>query len=342
MIKVLVVEDSVTQREIICRVVCSDTHMTVVGEARNGVEAVAKSRELMPDVVLMDVHMPEMNGIEAAREIMRDLPTPIVIMSSTLQKRDIDLAVDAMRVGAVGVIEKPKGAALLNMAKMAPKLCQMLRDAAGTKVGKPSPRSARPAERLTDYVVPSWPIKVIAVVSSAGGPSTLVELFSRLPPHFPIPILLVQHISSGFETGFAEWLTRQTGQSATIATDHQRLLPGIWLGPKDHHIVLKSRNLVGLLPRRPADIHCPGGDPLLSSVAALMGRAAVGAVLTGMGDDGAQGLLALKQAGGQTMIQDEATSMVWGMPQAAKKIDAHIYEMNPSEIGDALARLVTA
>ncbi len=339
MIKVLIVEDSVTQREILCRIVREDDEMTLAGEARNGVEAVRKARELSPDVVLMDVHMDEMNGIEATQQIMRDNPVPIVIMSSTLQKRDIDLAVEAMRVGAVGVIEKPKGAALLHLSKIAPKLRQVLREAGATRVRKTARPVAKPPVRLENYQPPANPVKVIGIASSAGGPSVLVEILSALPREFPIPILLVQHISAGFEAGFADWLTEQTGQPAKIVTGMQRLLPGIWLGPMGNHIVLKTPHQIGLLPRRDEDIHCPAGDPLLNSIAQHYGKSAVGVVLTGMGDDGARGLLALKQAGGQTMIQDESTAMVWGMPQAAKRLEAQDYEFNPAEIADALCRI---
>jgi two-component system chemotaxis response regulator CheB len=340
MIRVLVVEDSVTQREILCRIVRDDVELTVAGEARNGTEAIEMVRELSPDVVLMDVHMGEMNGIEATRTIMRDHPTPVVIMSSTLQQRDIDLAVEAMRVGAVMAIEKPKGAALLHMRKMAPELYRVLRAAAGTRVRTTAVRNAeRPKVVAGKYQLPPGSIKVIGVASSAGGPSILVEIFSALPRDYPIPILLVQHISPGFEEGFANWLSQQTGQVAKIATKSHKLEPGIWLAPTGHHIVLNSPHQIGLLPRQSKDIHCPAGDPLLASIADQLGTSAVGVVLTGMGDDGARGLLALKEAGGQTIIQDEATSMVWGMPQAAKKAGASQFELNPAEIADALCRI---
>jgi len=341
MIKVLIAEDSVTQREILARVVREDDEMTIVGQARNGVEGVEQVRELSPDVVLMDVHMDEMNGIDATRRIMRENPVPVVIMSSTLQNRDIDLAVEAMRVGAVAVIEKPKGAALLHLAKIAPQLRRTLREAAGTTIKKKGVAEplAEMTVRPTRYQPPDKPVQVVAIGSSAGGPSVLVQILSALPNPYPIPLLLVQHISTGFEEGFANWLSGQTRQSANIVTGRQRLMPGTWLGPTGHHLVMESRHQIGLRPRRPDDIHCPAANPLLASVAERCGDSAVGIVLTGMGDDGAQGLLALKQAGGQTIIQDEATAMVWGMPQAAKKVGAAQYEMNPAEIADALCRI---
>lgn len=340
MIKVLIVEDSVTQREILARVVRSHCEMVVAGEAKSGEEAVEKVRELAPDVVLMDVQMDEMNGIDATRQIMRENPVPIVIMSSTLRKRDIDLAVEALRVGAVAAIEKPKGAALLHLAKIAPMLHQILHEAAGTKVRKTNAEpTIKPPVTSAEYQLPTGPVNVIGVCSSAGGPSVLVQIFSALPANYKIPILLVQHISAGFEEGFANWLTHQTGQTARIAGEGQRLTPGIWLGPKDNHLVLKTPTRIGWLPRREDDIHCPAGNPLLVSIAEQQGRNAVGVVLTGMGDDGAKGLLAMKQSGAQTFIQDEATTLVWGMPKAAKKLGAFDYELTPPEIADALCRI---
>lgn len=340
MIRVLIVDDSVTQREILARIIREDDGFNVVGEARNGLEAIELIQKLSPDVVLMDVHMDKMNGIEATERIMRENPVPIVIMSSTLQQREINLAVEALRVGAVLAIEKPKGSALLHLPKIGPSLLQMLRDAALTRVRRMSAQVVKKAPvRIGRYQPPDNVVDVIGICSSAGGPSTLLEIFSALPKSFPIPLLLVQHISAGFEAGFANWLTEHTDQTARIATSNQRLTPGIWLGPRDHHLVLKTPHQIALVPRKAEDIHCPAGNPLLHSLAQQHGPKAVGVVITGMGDDGAQGLLALKRAGGQTIIQNEATAMVWGMPAAAKKLGAADYEMSPAEIADALCQI---
>lgn len=340
MIKVLIAEDSITQREILARVVREDEEMTVVGEARNGTEAVKMAADLAPDVVLMDVHMPEMNGIDATAQIMKESAVPIVIMSSTLRQRDIDLAVEAMRVGAVLAIEKPKGSSLLHLPKMGPNLRRVLREAAGTRVRRTisAPAGEQPV-RSGLFKPPASPVHAIGICSSAGGPSTLIAIFAALPPSFPIPVLLVQHISAGFEEGFANWISERTQQTARIAAPGDRLTPGIWMGPRDQHLVLDTPHRLGLVPRRDDDIHCPAGDPMLTSMADRLSNQAMGIVLTGMGDDGARGLLAVKKAGGQTMIQNETTAMVWGMPGSAKKLGASDYEMSPSELSDALCRM---
>jgi two-component system chemotaxis response regulator CheB len=168
-----------------------------------------------------------------------------------------------------------------------------------------------------------------------------VELLSLLPNPFPIPILLVQHISEAFVEGFATWLGARCGQTTRIADDLQRLEPGVWLAPPGRHLTLGSRTRIKLLPRTAADIHCPSGDPLFSSLATHFGSKAVGVQLTGMGDDGAKGLLALKQAGGQTLIQSEASSMIYGMPKAATKLCGGPQEYSPAEIAGLLSRLVS-
>ena len=360
--RVLVVEDSVTQREIICRIVRSDDQMIVVGEARNGIEAVEQVKKLSPDVVLMDVHMDQMNGLDATKIIMRDNPTPVVIMSATLAERDVNLVVNALKVGAVAAIEKPRGAALLHMSKMAPELLNTVRQAAATpvrdkkggatdsgndkartdtvssrdSVGTTAQATSQDRLRFETASSPSHRMKVIGVASSAGGPAVLAQIFSALPDRFPIPVLLVQHISAGFESGFAKWLTEKTGQQTRIASADQKLLPGIWMGPHDHHIVLRTPYQIGLDAKQPHDIHCPAANPLLASIARHCGRSAIGLVLTGMGDDGAAGLLAMRNAGSQTIIQDEASAMVWGMPGAAQKCGASDHELSPAGIVDVL------
>jgi two-component system chemotaxis response regulator CheB len=167
----------------------------------------------------------------------------------------------------------------------------------------------------------------------------LKEIFAAVPKPFPLPVLLVQHISQGFEEGFARWLSESTGQPARVATDGARLGPGIWVAPGGEHLALgPGGKRILLLGRDPKDIHCPSGNPLFHSLATHLGTKAAGVLLTGMGDDGAEGLLALKQAGGQTFIQDEASCVIWGMPKVAKQRGAATYELSPRAIADVLTR----
>lgn len=348
MIGVLIVDDSVTQREIFARMLADDSELTVVGHASNGREAVEKVRSLAPDVVLMDIHMPGMDGIEATVEIMRKTPVPIVVASATLRKRDVDLAMQAYQAGAVSVIEKPEGAVLLHLKKLAPTLRNELIAASKAKVrrttGSDSTRSAAPVETSASQPIANRKsqisnIDVIGICASTGGPPVLLEIISALPKPFPIPVLLVQHISRGFEDGFTRWLANVSGQVVGIAQDGQRLSPGVWMAPNGRHLTLGSATRLALPEGKPAEIHCPSGNPLFASLAKLVASKAAGVILTGMGDDGAAGLLQLRRAGGQTLIQNEASSMIYGMPGAASRLDAADQECSPAEIAAALARM---
>ena len=346
MIRVLLVDDSVTQREIFRRLFTGDDELMIVAEARNGQEAVALAEEYSPDVILMDIHMPDMDGISATREIMSRCPVPIVVASATLKKRDVDLAMKAYEAGAVSVIEKPEGAVLLHLYKIRSELRRELIAAAQAKVhllapAKNSAASSANLHRKTEIPTPTIQREIVSVAAigicvSTGGPSAILQILANLSRPFAIPILLVQHISRGFEEGFASWLTSTSGHSAAIATQGQPLAPGIWLAPAGHHLTLSSPNRLALRPGDPTEIHCPSGNPLFESMGRHLGARAAGMILTGMGDDGASGLLSLRQAGGITIIQDEASCLIWGMPKAAKQLQAAIYELNLTEIAKLL------
>ena len=332
MIRVLIVEDSITQREILTRLVNRDASFTVVAEARNGREAIAKVLEYSPDVVLMDIHMPDMDGIEATRQIMRQCPVPIVLASATLKKQDVDLALKALEAGAVSVISKPQGAVLLHLETIGPSLRDELLAASSARlqrsaaVRRPPPGGPRvPAPQLN-------PIDVIGVCASTGGPPVLMQIFSGLPRPVPIPVLLVQHISEGFEEGFARWLSQSTGQTVRLAETAQKLAPGIWMAPNGTHLTASSPARIALVPKLTGDIHSPSGNPLFESLATHFGSRAAGVLLTGMGNDGATGLLSLKQAGGTTIVQNEASCLIWGMPKSGKQLNAATYELDPEGI----------
>lgn len=335
MIRVLLVEDSVVQREILRRVLGADPTFTIVAEARNGKEGVRMVEEHHPDVVLMDIHMPDMNGVEATREIMRRCPVPIVIASATLKKHDMDMGVEALNAGAISVIAKPEGAVLLNLDKISAHLRAEIVAASKVKLKPATEVSKRKPVRTSR---PLGAIAVIGICASTGGPPALLEILAALPRPFAIPILLVQHITQGFEESFARWLSERTGQPVGLAVSGQRLERGISMSPTGKHLVMANANFLDLPEQKPADIHCPSGNPLFASLAKHFGSRAAGILLTGMGDDGAKGLLALKQAGGTTVIQDEASSFIWGMPKAGKDLQAANYELNPREI----ALLMTA
>lgn len=343
MIRVLLVEDSVTQREILRRLLNDDGAFAVIAEARNGREAVELAARCRPDVILMDIHMPDMNGVEATREIMQHSPTPIVVASATLKKHEIDLGLAALQAGAVSVIGKPEGAALLHLREIAPQLRDELLWASQARVLRnPAPQAPRRPRPMPDLPARPRDIEVIGLCASTGGPPALLEILQAVPRPYPLPVLLVQHISHGFEEGFARWLSQSSGQPVALAAQRQPLEPGVWIAPGGRHLALGSRTLMELLPRQPGDVHCPSGNPLFESLALHVGPGAAGIVLTGMGDDGARGLLSLKQAGGLTVIQDEASSLIWGMPKAAQQLNAAVQEATPAEIAQLLRDLAAS
>jgi two-component system chemotaxis response regulator CheB len=343
MIRVLVVEDSITQREIIKRLLAASSQCAVAGEAGDGKQAARMVREVNPDVVLMDVNMPDMNGIEATRKIMAEAPVPIVILSSLLHQRDVDVTLEALEAGAVSVIAKPPGAALLHLHEVAEDLQRELVAASHTasilhRRGVDAPED----NRVAPVVDVPESVDIVGICVSTGGPPVLAEMLDALPKPFPLPVLLVQHISKGFEHGFAAWLSKRTEQTVRLVSDGDRLAPGVWLGPSGWHLTVRSPHRMALVKPEPADIHCPSGDPLFHSLAKQFGPKAIGIQLTGMGDDGAKGLLALRQSGAQTMIQEESTCAIWGMPKAAKEIAAAVHELRPLEIAECLARMAEA
>jgi len=338
MIRVLLVEDSITQREILRRLLRQDTKFRIVGEATTGYQAVELAQRLQPDVVLMDIHMPELDGVAATRLIMQRSPVPIVVASATLQSDEVDLGLEALKAGAVSVIQKPQGAVLLHLDKIAPDLQRELVAASKARVIRRTVPPTSPVGLLPQPTLQWDQIEVVAMCASTGGPPVLAEIFSRIPCPYPLPILLVQHISEGFVTGFARWLRQLTGQPVGMAEPWQRLSPGIWLSPDRKHLSLADRNRLQLIAPS-GEIHCPSGDVLFRSVATHVGPAGLGIVLTGMGDDGAEGLLALRQAGGRTVIQDEASSLIFGMPKSARDRHAAELELPPDGIIQVLTEV---
>lgn len=344
-IKVLIVDDSPTQREYLTEMIAEDLGMVVVGRATNGAEAVQQVQKLKPDVVSMDVNMPVMNGFDAVREIMRVQPTPVVMVSASLEKSEVDVAFNAIQAGALAVIKKP--APFEPDFKFArEELLNTLRLMSEVKVvhhWKPrqvSPRSSvaplltNPGER------PS--VDVLGIASSTGGPSALVEIISNLPPNFPVPIVIVQHISEGFEAGLVEWLNRTCLLNIRIAQAGDMPEAGqVLVAPSFAHMYFKPDGRIALDADRRGYLNMPSGDVLFQSMAEVFGEYGMGVILTGMGADGAQGLLAMRRAGAVTLAQDEESCVVFGMPKEAINLGAAQYVVSLSKMAKVVTGLVT-
>ncbi|MBN1966678.1 MAG: chemotaxis-specific protein-glutamate methyltransferase CheB [Anaerolineae bacterium] len=348
-IGVLVVDDSPTFRQLLCRVIEADPQLHVVGEAANGQQAVQLTHDLRPDVILMDVVMPGMDGLAATREIMNQTPTPIVIVSASIDL-EAEIAFQAVRAGALVVLKKPSGPGHAEHHEETRQLLGTLRTMAGVRVihhwkrhMPPAPAAAAgpaPVQFARELPAEQPAPEIVAIVSSTGGPAALSEIVSKLPADFALPVVIAQHIAPDFVPALAEWLTRQSPLRVQIAADGTRLQPGcITLAPAAAHLRLVHGRRIALDRRRELSPYIPSGDVLLKSVATVYGARALGVVLTGMGADGAAGLRTLYEAGAWTIAQDEATSVVFGMPREAIARGAARQILALPEIGVVIANL---
>ncbi len=317
MIRVLVAEDSGTARALLVEILGSDPGIEVVGQAVDGVEAVAMAQALRPDLVTMDIRMPRMDGLEATHEIMITAPTPIVIVSSSARRAEVEGSLAMLGQGALEVLRKPPGPGSPGFAREAGRLVATVKAMARVKVvrrwrGSPQAEPPRPP------ALAGARARLVAIAASTGGPAALRQLLAGLPADFPAPILIVQHITAGFTVGLAAWLDGVSPMRVKVAVDGEPLARRTaYLAPDDGHLGVTEARSIALCDAPPVGQFRPSATHLFESVARAYGPSAVGVILTGMGDDGVQGLRALRRAGGRVIAQDEPSSVVFGMPAAA-------------------------
>lgn len=317
MIRVLVVDDSATMRSLISAVLSRDPEIQVVGQAGDPYEAREAIKALNPDVLTLDVEMPNMNGIEFLEKIMRLRPMPVV-MVSTLTTRGAEVTLEALEIGAVDCVAKPSTGGLEGFRELPEKV-----KAASRARVRPLDRVAgAPAPTRIDHAPDG---RLIAIGSSTGGVEALITILSRFPANCP-PTVITQHMPESFTKSFSERLDRLCAPRVEEAADGAPLEIGrVYVAPGgDRHleVVGGARPRCRVAEGERVNGHRPSVDVLFSSVAKTVGARAVGAILTGMGRDGARGLLEMRQAGARTIGQDEATCVVYGMPKAAFEIGA--------------------
>lgn len=347
-IRILVADDSPTVRRHLMTLIEEHADMCVVGEARTGQEAVAMVADLRPHVVSMDIHMPDTDGLEATRQIMTHTPTPIVIVSDLLDA-DVALSLKALEAGALAVIQKPVSRQHMRFDEQRHHLLKTLRAMAQVKVVSRRRLSypKRQTAEMPSLVRGSQLRKpeLIVIGASTGGPKALFYILKALPADFPVPIIIVQHMPMEFIAGFAEWLNRATPLDVVVADDPMRIERGrvIVAAGHQHVVVERSERLLRIATKaidEMSEHYIPSIDALFTSVADVVGQQAIGIILTGMGNDGAQGLLAIRQAGGQTVVQDADSSVVFGMPKAAIALHAAQNVVPLSEMATKILKLL--
>lgn len=329
-LKVLVVDDSALYRKIVRDVLCGLEGVEVVGAANNGLIALERIKQLQPDVVTLDVEMPQLDGHGVLKKLANVPNAPKAIMVSAFTAQGAQSTNAALREGAFDFILKPATKSLEMSVQqlrrdLIPKI-EACRGAAATKpraAGRPAPRVARPAPPAQRPAQPrrfDVPPRIVAVGVSTGGPQALVRLLPRLPANFPCPILLVQHMPPMFTASLAEDLNRRCSLTVSEGRDGQVVRRGeviIAPGGKHMRVVRRDKEHIIQITDDAPERNCkPSVDYLFRSVADAYGPASLGVVLTGMGDDGALGAAALKEKGGQIITQDEASCVVYGMPKA--------------------------
>jgi two-component system, chemotaxis family, protein-glutamate methylesterase/glutaminase len=369
-VSIVVVDDSATQRRFIRAALSADPALEVVGEARNGRDAVALVERLRPAAVLMDLHLPVMDGIQAIERIMATRPTPIVVYSSYVDGGERANGAAAYAAGAVDVIAKPGPHDSGRLEEYAEVLRSRLKIAGRVRVithprgrlgmsgdtltmrrlGAANP--ARPGaggrvagrDATADHLIESIErrhVKVLAVGASTGGPQALSTLLAGLPEQTGAAMVVVQHMADGFMEGLATWLDDVCPLPVVLGANGRRLAPGtVTIAPSGLNLVVHDRLRVTTHEPSPRQHHVPGIDATFSSVAQAYGSAAVGVLLTGMGRDGAVGLKRMRDLGALTLGQDESTSAVYGMPAAAMSADAVDIQLPLPEICQAVYRLL--
>lgn len=354
-LRVLVAEDSMTVRKRLCEVLAADPAIDVVGEAEDGKRAIELCLALRPDLVTLDMMMPVMTGLGATEYIMAHCPTPILVVSASTNRGELFKTYEALAAGAVEVMEKPRAddppgewerrfiamVKLVARVKVITHLRGRLSSHRGQAEAQAVPASAAIAAIATTGTARAAPeCALIAIGASTGGPSALVEILQALPANLQVPVLLVLHIGEPFGAAFADWLDGQTHNAVRFAREGQPITtPGVFMAPPERHLVVHNRRLH--MTSGPERHSCrPSVDVLFESIAMECGASVAACLLTGMGQDGARGLLAIRRAGGVTIAQDEASSVVYGMPREAMLLGAAQRILPLTEIGPALTQLI--
>ncbi len=351
-IKVLIADDSALMRREIKNIIESDPELEVVAVTRNGKEALEKTIELQPDVVALDINMPVMDGLTALQMIMMQAPRPVVMISSLTQKGAL-ITYEALELGAVDFVGKPDGTISLNIHRVADDIRFKIKAAAKSNRRRLRYRRKHEARTLsanrirTPQKVAEQFDKLVVIGQSTGGPNTIMDILPLLPEDFEAPVLIVQHMPGTFTPSFAERLDKHSNIHVKQAESGDIIRPGWgYLAPGDVHMTIAPRGLghhgfIIRISKTPADtLHMPSVDVTMFSVAKYLGDRAIGVLLTGMGDDGADAMVQIRQAGGRTIAESEETAVVFGMPREAIRRGGAEFVLPSHQIAQKIIELV--
>lgn len=346
--RILIADDSPTAREMLAAILQSDADIEVVGFATNGRQAISETMRLKPDLITMDINMPDLDGFQATKEIMIECPTPIVIISASLKAREIKCSMQALQAGALTVLSKPTGVFHADFQHQAAEIIQHVKALADVVVirhhrTRDTPSAAVPAleaevqrvaEQRTGAEIPC-----IGIVASTGGPPALATLLRGLTPDFPASIVVVQHIVGAFADGFVHWLNSVSPLTVKTAIDREPLEPGVvFIAPHGRHVGVDSHSRIELSDGDAIGGFRPAGDHLFNTLALSRPESSLAIIMTGMGQDGVDGIVAMHAAGGHTVAQDEESSIIYGMPRAAVERNAIDVSLAVDEIPVYLTR----
>lgn len=315
-IKVLIVDDSALLRSILKEVINNDNNLSVIGEAKNGKEAIEKNILLKPDLITMDISMPIMNGLKATQKIMEDMPTAILILSNEI---DSDISFKALKYGALDVLKKPE-LTQFNDTQYSEQFIKRLMSISKVQLQKVNQKNIQ----IKEQVFQNREFKILVIGASTGGPMAIKTILKELPANFPMGILVIQHLETGFDSGYASWLNEDSPLNVKLAKDNDLIKPSeVLVAPTDRHLTVINNRVY--LNNGPKVLNQkPSIDVAFKSVSENFGNSVIGVLLTGMGKDGAEGLLTIKSRSGYTIAQDKDTSTIFGMPKAAIEMDSAV------------------
>lgn len=335
-IKVLIVEDSPLIQQLLSYIFAQDAQFQIVGTADDAASTLKSVYTLQPDVVTMDIQLKKSNGLELTRQLMQSTPVPIVVISTSCQSGDTQMALEIVQAGALAAIPKPPAVNHPDFAKIASNLRQTVKDMSAVKVVKRRQTvtfSKLPVLTMEEAVRAASQYQVLVIGASTGGPPAVLSFLKELSPDLPVPVILVQHIYPGFAPGLVEWLSAGSSLKVKLLTSSQKAEPGtVYLCENGYQMAVKADTIISVTPDKNADQrHCPSVAHLFQSAAVSYGSKAIGIIFSGMGTDGAEELKLMREKGAMTIAQDQKSSIVYGMPGEAAKLNAAEHILSPPQ-----------